>query len=113
MALYNLAHGAMNAEIMFQETELGHIANFIAYRANLGFLEQLGLAAEAGIAGAHNAGLVAGYEGAGRYDQAYLSHKMQADDMKNAKMFLQYEPLSAATLEKFDQWRDDIMRAAR
>ena len=33
--------------------------------------------------------------------------------MKNAKLFLQYGPLSAATIEKFDQWRDDIMRAAR
>ena len=37
---------------------------------------------------------------------------MQAEDMKNAKLFLQYKPLSAATLEKFDQWRDDIVKAA-
>ena len=37
---------------------------------------------------------------------------MQAEDMKNTKLFLQYGPLSAATIEKFDQWRDDIMRAA-
>ena len=36
---------------------------------------------------------------------------MQAEDMKNAKLFLQHGPLSAATIEKFDQWRDDIMRA--
>ena len=38
---------------------------------------------------------------------------MQADDMKNAKAFLQYEPLLASTLEKFDQWRDDIVKATR
>ena len=31
MALYNSEHRAENAEIMFQETELGLIANFIAY----------------------------------------------------------------------------------
>ena len=33
--------------------------------------------------------------------------------MKNAKQFLQMGPLSAATIEQFDQWRDDILRAAR
>ena len=38
---------------------------------------------------------------------------MQAEDMKNAKQFLQLGPLSAVTIEQFDQWRDDIMRAAR
>ena len=38
---------------------------------------------------------------------------MQSDDMKNAKTFLQYGPLSAATIETFDQWREDLMRAAR
>ena len=32
--------------------------------------------------------------------------------MKNAKQFLQMGPLSAATIEQFDQWRDDILRAA-
>ena len=37
---------------------------------------------------------------------------MQAEDMKNTKQFLQYGPLTAAGIEKFDQWRDDIMRAA-
>ena len=38
---------------------------------------------------------------------------MQAEDMKNAKQFLQLGPLSAVTIEQFDQWRDDILRAAR
>ena len=38
---------------------------------------------------------------------------MQSDDMKNAKKFLQYGPLSEATLETFDQWREDLVRAAR
>ena len=37
---------------------------------------------------------------------------MQGEDMKNAKQFLQMGPLSAATIEQFDQWRDDILRAA-
>ena len=32
--------------------------------------------------------------------------------MKNAKQFLQLGPLSAAIIEQFDQWRDDINRAA-
>ena len=32
--------------------------------------------------------------------------------MKNAKTFLQYGPLLAATIEIFDQWREDLMRAA-
>ena len=38
---------------------------------------------------------------------------MQAEDMKNAKQFLQQGLLTAAGIEKFDLWRDDIMRAAR
>ncbi len=38
---------------------------------------------------------------------------MLSDDMKNAKTFLHYGPLSASTLETFDQWREDIVRAAR
>ena len=88
---------------MFQETELGHIVNFIAYQANLGFPERLGPAAGAGPAGVADTGHVDRDRG-GRYDQAYLARKMQAEDMKNAKSFLQYEPLSATTLEKFDQW---------
>ena len=54
-----------------------------------------------------------GREPAGQYDQAFCSRKMQADDMKNAKTFLQQGPLTAAGIEKFDQWRDDIMRATR
>ena len=33
--------------------------------------------------------------------------------MKNAKQFLRMGPLLAATIEQFDQWRDDILRAAR
>ena len=33
--------------------------------------------------------------------------------MKNAKLFMQYGPLSAATIEKLDQGRENIMRAAR
>ena len=37
---------------------------------------------------------------------------MQAEDMKNTKQFLQLGLLSAATIEQFDQWRDDILRAA-
>ena len=32
--------------------------------------------------------------------------------MINCVCSMQYGPLSAATIEKFDQWRDDIMRAA-
>ena len=37
---------------------------------------------------------------------------MQAEDMKNTKQFLQYGPHTAAGIEKFDQWREDIMRAS-
>ena len=54
-----------------------------------------------------------GREPAGQYDQAFCSRKMQAEDMKNAKQFLQQGPLTAAGIENFDQWRADIMRATR
>ena len=36
---------------------------------------------------------------------------MQVEDMKNAKTFLQQGPLMAAGIEKFDLWKDDILRA--
>ena len=91
---------------------LGIITNFITYRGSLGRPEKLGP-----LAGPEPAGAVGGAgptarEPAGQYDQAFCTRKMQAEDMKNAKLFLQYGPLSAATIEKFDQWRDNIMRAA-
>ena len=52
-----------------------------------------------------------GREPAGQYDQAFCTRKMQAEDMKNAKTFLQQGPLTVAGIEKFDLWREDIMRA--
>ena len=66
-----------------------------------------------GAPGAAGGAAPAGMEPAGRYDQAFCSRKMQVEDMKNAKQFLQMGPLSAATIEQFYQWRDDILRAAR
>ena len=33
--------------------------------------------------------------------------------MKNAKMFLQQGPLTAAGIEKFDLWKKDILQATR
>ena len=38
---------------------------------------------------------------------------MRAEDMKNSKTFLQQGPLTAAGIEKFDLWREDIVRATR
>ena len=38
---------------------------------------------------------------------------MQAEDMKNAKTFLQQGPLTVAGIEKFDLWKEDILRAMR
>ena len=55
-ALYNSEHREENASIMFQETGLGHIINFIAYRASLGFPEALGPAHGMEPAGAAAAG---------------------------------------------------------
>ena len=93
---------------------LGIITNFIGLRASIGCPERLGplVGPGPGAAGAVGGAAPAGREPAGQYDQAFCSRKMQVEDMKNAKLFLQYGPLSAATIEKFDQWRDDIMRAA-
>ena len=44
-----------------------------------------------------------------RYDPNYYAQKMQAEDMKNAKTFLQQGPLTAAGIEKFDLWKKDIL----
>ena len=96
--------------------KLGVIPEFISYRASLGGAERLGPAVAPGAAGATGAaggGAPAGRESAGQYPPEFLARRMQSDDMKNAKTFLQYGPLSAATIETFDQWREDLMRAAR
>ena len=91
---------------------LGIIINFITYRGSVGCPEKVGTLAGSEPAGAAGGAGPAAREPAGQYDQAFCTRRMQAEDMKNAKLFLQYGPLSAATIEKFDQWRDDIMRAA-
>ena len=108
MALYNSEHRDETLATLYQETGLGHITSFITWRATVGFLERLGPTQEP----APTEAATADYEDrGGRYDQAYLAPKMQADDMKNAKAFLQYKALSASSLEKFDQWKDDILKA--
>ena len=112
-ALHNSAHKNDNAEIVFQEMRLGIIINFIAYRSSVGRPEKVGTLAGSEPAGAAGGAGPAAREPAGQYNQAFCTRRMQAEDMKNTKLFLQYGPLSAATIEKFDQWRDDIMRAAR
>ena len=113
-ALFEGQHKDENAEILFQEMGLGFVTNYINIQANLGYPERLGPMAGPGLGatGAAGGAAATGMEPAGRYDQAFLARKMQAEDMKNAKQFLQMGPLSAATIEQFDQWRDNITRAA-
>ena len=88
---------------------MGHIAEFVDYRKGLGFPETLkpAPASRAGQTG----GAAALEDRGGRYYQAYLERKMQADDLRNAKAFLQNEVLSAATLDKFKEWKEDIIKA--
>ena len=38
---------------------------------------------------------------------------MQAEDLKNAKAFLQRGLLSAEGIEHFDAWKEDILRSVR
>ena len=47
------------------------------------------------------------------YDRNYYAQKMQAEDMKNVKTFLQQGPLTVAGIEKFNLWKEDILRATR
>ena len=114
-ALFTSEYRSENAEIVFQEMRLGIITGFISYRASLGGSEKLGPAVAPGAAGATGAaggGVPVGRELSGQCPPEFLARRMQSDDMKNTKTFLQYGPLSAATIETFDQWREDLMRAA-
>ena len=77
-ALYRSAHCDENLAILYQESKLGFIAEFVAYRASLGYRQALNPAPPGQIV----AGAGSGGQG-GRYDQAYLEGKMQADDLKN------------------------------
>ena len=107
-ALFEGQHGDKNAEILFQEMGLGFITNYISLRASLGYPERLGpragpelgaIGAAGGAAGVASGAAATGMEPAGRYNQAFCARKMQAEDMKNPKQFLQMGPLSAATIE--------------
>ena len=115
-ALFTSAHRSENAEIIYHEMNLGVIPEYISYRASLGGAERLGPAIAPGAAGATGAAggrISAGRGLSGQYPPEFMARRMLSDDMKNAKMFLHYGPLSAATLETFNQWREDLARAAR
>ena len=88
-ALYDSIYSNDNAEIIFQESQLGLITNFILHRASIGRPERLGPRSGPEVAGATGGATPAGRELAGQYDQAFCARKMQAEDMKNAKQFLQ------------------------
>ena len=46
-------------------------------------------------------------------DLQYWARKTQAEDLKNAKLFLQQGLLMAESLDNFDIWKEDIMRAMK
>ena len=100
------AHRSENAEIIYHEINLGVISDYISYRASVGGAERLGPAVAPGAAGTMGAAggrISAGREFSGQYPPEFMARRMLSDDMKNAKTFLYYGPLSAATLETFDQ----------
>ena len=46
-------------------------------------------------------------------DPQYWARKTMAEDLKNAKLFLQQGLLTADTPDNFDLWKEDIVRAVR
>ena len=46
-----------------------------------------------------------------QFDPGHWKRKLQAEDMKNAKSFLQKGPLSTEDIEHFDTWKKDLIRA--
>ena len=69
-ALFTSEYRSENAEIVYQEMNLGVIPEFISYRASLGGVERLGPAVAPGAAGATGAaggGVSAGRELSGQY----------------------------------------------
>ena len=95
-------------DILYRENKLGFIAEFVTYQASLGYRQVLNAAPPGQVIA------TAGPGGqGGRYDQAYLERKMQADDLKNATSLLQREVLSAETLDKFKEWKEDILNAVQ
>ena len=106
-ALYQSAFGEENVAILYRENKLGFIAEFVTYRAGLGYRQVLNAAPPGQVIAAGPGGQ------GGRYDQAYLERKMQAEDLKNATSILQREVLSAETLDKFEEWKEDILKAVQ
>ena len=46
-------------------------------------------------------------------DPQYWARKTMAEDLKNAKLFLQQGVLMAETLHNLDLWKEDIVRAVK
>ena len=46
-------------------------------------------------------------------DPQYWARKTMAKDLQNAKLFLQHGLLTADTLNNFDLWKEDIVRAVK
>ena len=89
VALTSSEHNTRNLTIVVRELALGHIAEYFKCRALPGHPERLGrLPAGAGAGGGvfnHGGNL----EAARPPDLEYWARKTQAEDMKNAKSFLQ------------------------
>ena len=58
-------------------------------------------------------GLGANTEVARPVDPQYCARNPQAEDLKNAKLFLQQGLLMAESLNNFDIWKEDIVRAMK
>ena len=111
LAISRSPHHAVITAVVTKEIAIGHIAEFFRSRQRLGMFERM-IPASTGMAGGES-----NRDGSGQatraLDSAYWMRKTQAEDLKNAKAFLQRGLLTTEGIDHFDAWKEDIIRAIR
>ena len=100
--------------VVTKEVELRYIARYFRMRRTLGMFERMAPALEGGAGGgAANIVNAGNGEAARQFDPEYWTRRTQAEELKNAKAFLQRGLLSAEGIEHFETWKEDILRSVR
>ena len=108
------ADNELLTSVVTKEVALGYIAGYFRMRRTLGMFERMAPALEGG-AGGGPANIVNAWNGeaARQFNPEYWTRKTQAEQFKNAKVFLQRGLLSVQGIEHFDTWKEDILRSVR
>ena len=111
LAITRSANSVAISSAVTKEVKLGHIAAFFRGRQELGLYGRMAPNTFAMAGGGPGPG--ANPKAARPADPQYWARKTQAENLKNAKLFLQQGLLKAESLNNFDIWMEDIVRSVK